>query len=435
MTQGWDIQQIDVKTAFLHGVLPEDETAYLEQPRGFEEPGKDDWAMKLMKSIYRLKQVGCIWNQTFDDAVTDWGFQHMESDWCMYCRNTETGTVIFAIHVDDIFSIAHPPEENARFKAELRSKWDISDLGPVRFALGIGIKRDLENRSILLFQTAFIDHLIKCFNLSEAHPADTPMVQGLHIRCPDKSMPVDPEVTTWMDNTPYWELVGSLNYIAVATRPDIAFAVGCLASVLDCYQPEHWSTVLRILHYLKGTRTLQLVLGGLTDNILSSFSDSDFANCPNTSCSIAGYCFGLGSGTISWRSKKQIDPTDLSCYAEYTALHGAAREGIFLQQLLQELGLLKFNPEKCVPTPILCDNDATTCLTKDSVWHPNTKHFHVKLHWMRHQVWTGELQIRRVPSADNIADILTKALSCSVFKCLHSHLRLCACTTMWGERA
>jgi len=83
-TKGWDIQQIDVKTTFLHGILPEDETAYLEQPKGFEEPGKEDWVMRLMKSIYGLKQAGRIWNQTFNKAVTDWGFQRMESDLCIY---------------------------------------------------------------------------------------------------------------------------------------------------------------------------------------------------------------------------------------------------------------------------------------------------------------------------------------------------------------
>ena len=83
-TQGWDIQQIDIKTAFLHGVLPEDETAYLEQLKGFEEPGKEGWVMRLMKSIYGMKQAGRIWNQTFDNAVTKWGFEHIPSDWCMY---------------------------------------------------------------------------------------------------------------------------------------------------------------------------------------------------------------------------------------------------------------------------------------------------------------------------------------------------------------
>ena len=423
-SHGWDIQQIDVKTAFLHGVLPKEETAYLEQPEGFEEAGKSNWVMKLMKSIYGLKQAGRIWNRTFDDAVTSWGFRRLNSDQCVYRRDTETGTVIFAIHVDDIFSIAHPPEENNRFKALLRSRWEISDLGPAKFALGIAIERNLNNHSIHLSQTAFIDRLVERFNLSDAYPTETPMVQGLTIRRPDKSISVDPEVAAWIEKTPYQELVGSLNYIAVATRPDISFAVGRLASMLDCYRPEHWSAALRVLRYLKGTRMLQLVLGGSTDITLTGFSDSDFANCPDTSCSVAGYCFGLGSGMISWRSKKQDNPTDSSCYAEYTALHGAAREGIFLRQLLQELGLLESKLEKCPPTAIFCDNNAAVRLTQDSVWHSNTKHFRVRLHYTRDQVRTGELQILRVPSANNIADILTKSLSRSAFQCLRSHLGL-----------
>jgi len=422
VAHGWDIQQIDVKTAFLHGILPEDEMAYLEQLQGFEEPGKDGWVMKLMKSIYGLKQAGRIWNQTFDNAVTGWGFQRMDSDRCMYRRKTETGTVIFAIHVDNIFSITDPPEENANFKALLHSKWEISDLGPAKFTLGIAIERNFDKRSIHLFQTAFIDCLIEHFNLSEAHPTDMPMVQGLLVRRPDKSIPVDPEVAAWVDATPYRELVGSLNYIAVATRPNISFTVGCLASMLDCYQPEHWSAALWVLQYLKGTRTLQLVLGGLTDNTLASFSNSDFANCPNTSCSIAAYCFGLGSGMISWHSKKCDYPTNSSCYSKYTTLHGAAREGIFLQQLLQELGLLESEPKKCPPTSIFCDNDAAVHLSEDSVWHSNTKHFCVKLHYTCDQVQTGELQILCIPSVENVMDILTKSLSRPVFQYLHSHL-------------
>ncbi len=133
-----------------------------------------------------------------------------------------------------------------------------------------------------------------------------------------------------MEQTPYRELVGSLNYIAVATRPDISFAVGRLASVLDCYQPEHWNAGLRMLRYLKGTRSLRLVLGGRTTTSLSGFSDSDYANCQDTSRSIGGYCFSLGSGTISWRSKKQDHTGDSSCYAEYIALHAASQEAIFL---------------------------------------------------------------------------------------------------------
>jgi hypothetical protein len=66
----WDIQHVDIKTAFLHGVLPENETVYMEQPPGFEATGKEDWVMRLMKGLYRIKQASCIWNQTFHKTVT-----------------------------------------------------------------------------------------------------------------------------------------------------------------------------------------------------------------------------------------------------------------------------------------------------------------------------------------------------------------------------
>ena len=133
----WNIQHFDIKTAFLHGVLTEDETAYMEQPPGFEAPGKKEWVMRLMKSIYGMRQAGCRWNQTLHKAVSEWGFTRVFCDWCVYIHRTPNGTVIFAVHVDDIFSIADPPKENAQFRDQLKSVWDISDLGPAKFALGL----------------------------------------------------------------------------------------------------------------------------------------------------------------------------------------------------------------------------------------------------------------------------------------------------------
>ena len=129
-------------------------------------------------------------------------------------------------------------------------------------------------------------------------------------------------------------------YVAIGSRPDIAYAVGRLASFLDCYHPEHWGAAIRVLRYLKGTRTLMLKLGGLNSHQLIGYSDSDYANCPDTSRSIGGYCFSLGSGMVSWSSRKQRTVADSSCYTEYIALHEAAHEAIFLRELLGGVGLL-----------------------------------------------------------------------------------------------
>ena len=208
-------------------------------------------------------------------------------------------------------------------------------------------------------------------------------------------------------------------YIAIGTRPDIAYAVGRLASVLDCYRPEHWEAAIRVLRYLKGTRTLHLELGGQHAAQLVGYSDSDYANCPETSGSIGGYCFSLGSGVVSWSSRKHRTVADSSCYAEYIALHGTAHETIFLRQLLEGLHFLP-----SYPTPVHCDNDAASILTADHVWHSRIKHMRVKFHYIRQQVEDGEIRVKRVCSADNLADILTKALGRVQFQRLRYALGL-----------
>ncbi len=108
-----------------------------------------------------------------------------------------------------------------------------------------------------------------------------------------------PEVLDWAERTPYHSLVGSLMYLAIATRPDIAYATGCLTSFMDCYQPKHWAAAIHILRYLKGMRLYSLTLGGWNSLSLLGYSDSDYANCIDTSHSVGGYCFTLGSGMVS----------------------------------------------------------------------------------------------------------------------------------------
>jgi len=324
--------------------------------------------------------------------------------------------------VDDIFSIANPPEENARFRDKLKSKWDISDLGPMKFGLGIAIEQGVN--TISLSQTTFINRIVERFGQTDAHSVDTPMVAGLQLRRPDKSVTPPPEITEWAARTPYRELIGSLNYIAVATRPDISYAVGRLSSFLDCYQLEHWTAAIRVLRYLKGTRTLALVLGRQRPPSLIGYSDVDYANCKDTSRSISGYCYSLGGGMLSWCSQKQRLVADSTCYAEYIALHESSHEAIFLRQLLDDIGF------PCRgSTPIHCDNDAATRLAEDHVFHSQVKHMRVKLHSIRDAITFGDIKLLRVRSEDNSADILTKPLGRSDFLHLRDNLGLRDMTT------
>ena len=195
-------------------------------------------------------------------------------------------------------------------------------------------------------------------------------------------------------------------YIASGTRPDIAFAVGKLSRFLDCYREAHWQAAVRVVRYLKDTRTFSLRLGG-TSSSLIGYCDSDYANDPGAEGrrSVAGYCFSLGDGMVSWSSKKQKTIADSTCAAEYMAASEASRELVWLRTLLREL-----NFKQSHATPLLCDNSAAVLLCGDQAFHNQVKHLDVKYHWIRERVEKEEMIIGRIPTSGNVADILTKAL-------------------------
>jgi hypothetical protein len=400
----WDAQQIDIKTAFLYGLLPDDEIQYMEQPKGFEEAGKEDWVWKLQRGLYGMKQAGRIWNKTMNDAMISWGFTRLSSESCIYYRNDATGIVIAAVHVDDFLSIANSPTANEKFKSQMKEIWTISDLGEVKQLVGIAISRDRTARTVSLSQTALIDRIVSQFGQQDAYPVDTPMDSGLKLRRPDRSKFTSEDIAA-LAKLPYRSLVGCLLYLAIASRLDITYAVQQLSQYLDCYSYAHWNAAVRVLRYLKGTRDLKLVLGGSNPIDLLGFTDSDWANCLDTRRSIGGYAFTLGSGIISWNCRKQKTVASSSCEAEYTAAYESCKEAIWLRSLLSSIG---FSPSG--PTTILCDNNAAINLSEDPSLHQRVKHIDIKYHFLRERVHSKEIKLSYINTNDNIADVFTKAL-------------------------
>jgi hypothetical protein len=325
----WDIQQIDVKTAFLYGLLPPDKAQYLEQPESFAEPSKEDWVWCLQCGLYGMKQSGCIWNKMMHKAMLDWGFKHLHADPCVYYRVSSIGIVLSAVHVDDFLIVSSTSNASHAFKEELRSLWTISDLGEACFCIGIAISRNQPDRTISISQTALIGHVIQQFGQADVDPISTPMdpsvTRNLTHPCPS-----DPPLSNTdaydLVCLPYCSLIGSLMYLAIGTHPDISFAVAHLCQFLNCYRCPHWNAAICIVHYFKGTQLLALTLGGDPDLELVGFSDSSYADCPDTACSTMGYCFSVDGAVFSWSSHCQNTITNSSCEAEYIALSEASQE-------------------------------------------------------------------------------------------------------------
>lgn len=389
----------------------------MEQPRGFEVPGKESHVWELHKGLYGMPQGGRTWNRTMHAHLTAKGFTRTAAEYCVYHRTTSAGTVVFGVHVDDMLAIGSTPAARTEFIADLREAWAISDLGDARFCVGIAIDRDREARTVRISQTALIDKIIAQFGLADAHPVTTPMESGCKLSREDS--PSSDDERRAAQSWPYRALVGSLNYVAVGSRPDISFAVQQLAQFLDCYGRKHWDAAKRVARYLKGTRDLCLFLGGDRASYLLGYTDSDWARCPDTRRSIGGYCFSLGSGMVSWCARKQPTVADSSTEAEYVAAAEASKEAAWLRAVLLAVGFPQSHA-----SPLCADNTGAITLSCDPSFHARTKHIEVKHHILRDYCNSDALIMHWVPSADNTADIFTKPLASPQFVLLRGYLGL-----------
>ena len=177
----WDAQEINIKTAFLCGLLPDDEVQYMEQPQGFEEKGKEEWVWKIQQGLYGMKQSSRIWNQTMNKQMLSWGFTHLSCESCIYYWNSDSRTIVSAVHINDFLSIASNQEENKCFKNQMCGVWTISDLGTIHFVVGIAATWDRPNHTVFLSQTALIDKIVTQFGQKSASPASVPMDAGLKL--------------------------------------------------------------------------------------------------------------------------------------------------------------------------------------------------------------------------------------------------------------
>jgi hypothetical protein len=426
------MRQFDVKTAFLHGKLPDLERVYMHQPPGFEDPYKPDHVWMLVKALYGMKQAGRVWNKTFNDAlVNEFGFRRITNKQCLYVHSSPDGSFAMAsTHVDNTFAIGSSKEELDRLQKDLQSKWEIS-VGDGSFILGIHVQRDRANRLAHLSQTALIDCIVDKFGQKDAADVWMPMDAGIVLSTAD--CPSTPEKAD-MSNAPYRELVGSLQYVRQATRADIVYAVGRLAKFMANPGRKHWDTAICVLCYLKMTRLYRLTLGstpGTTSlscsnadhedspppQLIAGMTDSNFAACTDTRRSVSGYSFTLGSGTVSWKSRQQDLVTLSTCEAEYVAASEAACEAVFLRNLLAEIG-----HSQREPTLILADNQGTIVLTSDQTNHTRMKHIDVRYRYVQERTADHTIAFKYVRSQDNVADIFTKPLPRPAFSELRKQL-------------
>uniref|UniRef100_I1NMG2 Reverse transcriptase Ty1/copia-type domain-containing protein n=1 Tax=Oryza glaberrima TaxID=4538 RepID=I1NMG2_ORYGL len=284
------IHQMDVKTAFLNEEL--DEEIYMDQPDGFVVEGQEGKVCKLLKSLYGLKQAPKQWHEKFDRTLTSAGFIVNDADKCVYYRHGGGEGVILCLYVDDILIFGTNLEVINEVKSFLSQKFDMKDLGVADVILNIKLVRG-EN-GIILLQSHYVEKILNRFGYIDSKPSPTPYDPSLLLR---KNKRIA------RNQLEYSQIIGSLMYLASATRPDISFAVSKLSRFTSNPGDDHWRTLERVMCYLKGTMELGLHYSGYP-TVLEGYSDSNRILDVDEIKATSGYVFTLGGGAVSWRSCK-----------------------------------------------------------------------------------------------------------------------------------
>ena len=330
-----DIDQMDVKTAFLYGLI--DQLIYMEIPKGTETEATKNMVCKLLKALYGLKQSPRLWYERLSTFLLEkLGLKRIHEDHSIFVSSAGLKGPLPIVFVDDIKIIA--PKESGiiqRVKTELTASFSMSDMGPISFYLGLRIDRDRERRTIKLSQPAYIEKVLEKFHLDKANPVNTPNKESIPLsqREEGEASPSEKER--------YQGMTGSIMFSMVETRPDIAFATSLVSRFAKNPSHQHTEAVKTILKYLKGSKHRGITYGGDEELKIEGYSDSDWAGDKESRKSKSGFIFMLNGEPISWYSKRQSTVALSSTEAEYIALTLAAKEATRLRLLLKKLGVLK----------------------------------------------------------------------------------------------
>lgn len=387
--EGMELHQMDVKTAFLHGDL--DRPIYLRLPPDAKGERK---IVLLRKSLYGLKQSPRLWNKNLDTYLVSEGFRASEYDPALYLKHDEKGLVaMVAVYVDDLTIATRDMTIMNTIKDNLSRRYEMEDMGELKYILGIAVERDKENRTVTLSQAKYIDDMMKRYQLTEGRTYNTPLDSNVTMQYSDTDTPVDTHE--------YQSIVGSLMHLMVCTRPDLAFAVARLSQFQSKPQSTHRTQAIRTLLYAKATRDYKLTYGAKKE--LVGYADANFAT--DSKCQM-GVLFMLNGGAVVWQSRKQTFTALSTCEAEYGALAEAARECVWLRWLISDIRGTTMSG----PITINEDNMAAIRLVKNPVQHNRTKHIDRRYHFTRDEVEKGTIFVNYCPTKEMIADALTKAL-------------------------
>ncbi|RVW20026.1 Retrovirus-related Pol polyprotein from transposon RE1 [Vitis vinifera] len=303
-------------------------------------------------------------------------------------------SMVWKVHkVNESFWLSSKKKSSANY---LSREFEMKDLGPLKYFLGIEVSRSSEG--IFLSQRKYALDLLQETGMSGCQPVNTPIEEGLKL-CVEPN-----QVST--DKGRYQRLVGRLMYLA-HTRPDLAYALSVVSQYMHNPGEQHMNAVMRILRYLKNAPGKGILFAKNVDHqSIEVYTDADWAGAVDDRRSTSGYFTFVGGNLVTWKSKKQNVVARSSAEAEFRGMALGLCEALWLRLLLQDLGYLSRQPIR-----LFCDNKAACDIAHNPVQHDRTKHVEVDRFFIKEKLDDKIVELPKIRSEDQLADILTKAVS------------------------
>ncbi|KAK8934710.1 hypothetical protein KSP39_PZI014426 [Platanthera zijinensis] len=316
----WDLLQLDVKNAFLHGDLEEE--VYMSTPPGLTPVGTAGKVCKVLKALYGLKQSPRAWFGQFHKAMVSFGYYQSNADHTLFIKRRLGKITALIVYVDDIVITGDDVEEVQILKQKLAREFEVKDLGRLRYFLGIEVARS--KQGIFISQQKYTLDLLAKMGMSGCRPADTP-IEANHRLGRDDGENIE-------DISGFQRLVGRLIFLS-HTRPDISYAVSVVSQYMHAPKTRHMDAALRILRYLKSSPGMGILFAPNTDLKVEVYTDADWA------------------GSV-----------DDSAEAEFRAMAQGVCEGLWLRALMCDLGLSEDGPIR-----LYCDNKSAISIAHNPI--------------------------------------------------------------------
>jgi hypothetical protein len=405
-----EVKGFDVSSAFLHGELEEE--VWMRFPKEVATEHRAGKIARLRKSLYGLKQAGKCWNDRLDKWLKGEGWTANATDACLYTLRNSNGAIslMLYLHVDDSAIAGHHECDIDVFAQKLDKQFPCTRQGNLRHFLGMEIHRDRSRRTLWITQSVYTERILHTFGMQDANPLSAPLSPSSRL---EKGSAAEHAAAAHL---PYRELIGSLQYLATMTRPDIAFAVSKLGSFNSCWTQKHFDAGKGLLRYIVGTRKYGIALGG-SDVGLVGYVDADHQGCLDSRRSTTGWAVVFKGGLIGWKSKRQNTISHSTAESEIMALDDIARDIVWERRAFEALGIAGVGDR---PTHINIDNRASVDLAKNRTSHDSTKHIHSRYLWVRELIGEKIVDVQHIAGTENPADIFTKPLPRDT---LQKHLR------------